>query len=170
LINKSKSFKKIFNEYYSPLCNYALKITNNKEEAEDIVIDLFANFWESNTLERIENIERYLLRSVKFKSIDYLRKSTKYKSIKIFDIKDQISEFTNDFAEAEIDSLLAYFSSKLPTKTRQVFLLSRRSGKSYRQIAEELKISIKTVEAQMGRALKLMRTYLKEFGFLSIFI
>jgi RNA polymerase sigma-70 factor (ECF subfamily) len=62
--------------------------------------------------------------------------------------------------------LLHYFAAKLPPKTKQVFLLSRESNLTYKEIAEKLHISIKTVEAQMTRALRKMRSILKEQRFL----
>jgi len=170
VINKIDWFKKIFEEFYSPLCNYAFKITGNKEEAEDIVQSLFIKFWESPEFNKIGKIERYLLRSVKFKSIDYLRRKNKTQQIQLIDIHDNKLDSGLEFSESDIEPLLAYFAAKLPPKTREVFLLSRKSKKTYKQIAEELNISIKTVESQMGRALKQMRNLLKEHGFLSLII
>jgi len=65
--------KNLFNQYYSPLCNYATKIISDSTIAEDIVQDLFVQLWENEKLEKIENTERFLLRATKYKCIDYLR-------------------------------------------------------------------------------------------------
>jgi RNA polymerase sigma-70 factor (ECF subfamily) len=168
-MSKVQYFKNIFSTYYSPLCNYALKITRNKDEAEDIVQNLFIYFWENDSLENVENIEGYLLRSVKFKCIDYLRSKNSY-HFRINDIRDYSYNTSCEITDDEIEPLLAYFTAKLPPKTKEVFLLSRKSDMTYKQISAELNISVKTVESQMSRALKHMRKMLKAQGFFSLLI
>lgn len=158
-------FAQIFHLYYSPLCNYAMKVTGSDIMAEDIVQNLFIQLWQTNALENIQNPEAYLLRSVKFKCIDYFRKHKDDKVIGLDGLTDDMADSVNEISEDEIEPLLHYFAAKLPPKTRQVFLLSRQSGMTYRQIAEKLDISVKTVENQMGAALKQMRTILKENDF-----
>ncbi|HPR62335.1 MAG TPA: sigma factor, partial [Prolixibacteraceae bacterium] len=66
--------EKVFHRYYSPLCNYASKIIGNSHDAEDMVQTIFIQLYNKNQLANIDNIENYLLRSVKFKCIDFLRK------------------------------------------------------------------------------------------------
>lgn len=162
--------KHIFNEYYSPLCNYATKIVKESTIAEDIVQSLFIQLWETNKLTTIEKPERFLLRSTKFKCIDYLRKHNASSTVLID------SELTNekanllDLNEEDIEPLLHYFASKLPPKTREVFLLSRTSGLTYKEIANEKGIAVKTVEAHMSKALKTMRILLKEHDFFSLLL
>jgi RNA polymerase sigma-70 factor (ECF subfamily) len=160
-------FETLFHEYYSPLCNYALRIVNDYFVAEEIVQNLFVEFWEKQKLAEIENVERYLLRSVKFKCFDYFRG----KKPAIVQIPENIESGGNDIegiSESEVEPLLHYFAAKLPPKTREVFLLSRKSGLTYKEIANELNISVKTVENQMGRALRIMKVLLKENHFLSL--
>ena len=156
----------IFHQYYSPLCNYALKIIRDDAMSEDIVQNLFIQLWESNKLSGAKNVERFLLRAVKYKCIDYLRtKKTKNEvSLQNFDNLKSIS--VNELSEEEIEPLFHYFAAKLPVKTREVFLLSRKSGLTYKEIAEEMDISVKTVENQMGRALRKMKELLKEQKYL----
>ena len=88
--------------------------------------------------------------------------------------RDQIvAEVMTDKAtveEEDIEPILHYFTAKLPPKTREVFLLSRKSGLTYNEIAAELEISAKTVENQMGRALRIMRELLKENEFLALLL
>ena len=164
-----KRFEQFFHLHYSPLCNYARKVTGNDVLAEDIVQDLFMQLWQKDQLAHIDNLERYLLRAIKFKSIDQFRK---HKTIVWYSLADsafdQLSEDLGAITEEEIEPLLHYFAAKLPPKTRQVFLLSRESGMTYNQIAEEMNISVKTVEHQMGRALKQMKAILKTSGFYSL--
>lgn len=163
--------KQIFKEYYSPLCNYATKIVKVPSIAEDIVQSLFIQLWENDTLSSIENHERFLLRSVKFKCIDYLRKNNS----SITQLTNEASsnnQSTNleDLNEEDIEPLLHYFASKLPPKTREVFLLSRTSGLTYKEIALEKGIAVKTVEAHMSKALRTMRGLLKEHDFFSLLV
>ena len=160
----TNQFENIFRQYYSPLCNYASKIVHDDVIAEDIVQALFIQLWENKKLEKVEKIERFLLRAVKFKSIDYLRTKKVTTEVLIEEIED--NQNIGELKEEEIEPLLHYYASKLPTKTREVFLLSRKSGLSYKEIAEEQGISVKTVENQMGKALKTMRKLLKEQDYL----
>lgn len=162
--------KHIFTQYYAPLCNYATKIINDNSSAEDIVQSLFIQLWESDKLSTIENPERFLLRSTKFKCIDFLRKKSKNTETTLNDTFNISNTTTSDLNEEDIEPLLHYFASKLPPKTREVFLLSRTSGLTYKEIAEEKGISVKTVEAHMSNALKKMRTLLKEHDFFSLLL
>ena len=147
----------IFHQYYSPLCNYAVKIIADNAMAEDIVQNLFIQLWENNKLKDIKNPEHFLLRAVKYKCIDYLRTKKTKNEIPLENLDDIISTPENELAEEDIEPLFYYFTAKLPAKTREVFLLSRRAGLSYKEIAEEMDISVKTVENQMGRALRKMK-------------
>ena len=165
------SIKNIFNTYYNPLCNYAAKIVKDNDTAEDIVQSLFIQLWENDKLTSIEHPDRFLLRSTKFKCIDYLRKQKQFSEISL---DDNNLDFQNsgviDLDESDIEPLLHFFASKLPPKTREVFLLSRTSNLTYAQIAEEKGIAIKTVEAHMSKALKTMRFLLKEHDFFSLLL
>jgi len=165
-----KPFEQIFQQFYSPLCNYATKIIRDDIISEDIVQQLFIQLWENGKLMDANNTERYLLRATKFKCIDYLR-SIKNKNISLpEELPDLIQTENSELLEEDIEPLLHYYASKLPPKTREVFLLSRKSGLTYKQIAEEMDISIKTVENQMGRALRKMRELLKEQEYLAFLI
>ncbi len=157
--------EKLFHRYYSPLCNYASKIVGNRHDAEDVVQHLFIQLLQKNNLETIVNIESYLLRCVKFKCIDYLR--TRQLTSEIEGLSEEASIVNNDVSEADIEPLFHYYAAKLPPKTREVFLMSRVGQMTYKEIADELKVSQKTVENQMGNALKKLKSILnKEHYFL----
>ncbi|MEM8567578.1 MAG: RNA polymerase sigma-70 factor [Bacteroidota bacterium] len=159
-------FKKIFEKYYNPLCNYAASIIKDSNAAEDLVQRLFVQLWEKQMLHKVENKPKYLIRSTKFKCIDYLR-SRKIHSLPLESIPEPVAEEIH-LEEDDIIPLLHFFASSLPPKTKQVFLLSRIDGYSNQEIAEELNISVKTVENQMTRALKHLRKILKEHHYLSL--
>jgi len=152
----------LFNQYYSPLCNYATKIISDSTIAEDIVQDIFVQLWENEKLNNIENTERFLLRATKYKCIDYLRTKRINIEISLENLPEIIYTEDKDINEEDIEPLLYYYTSKLPPKTREVFLLSRKSGLTYKEIANDLNISVKTVENQMSRALRIMRELLKD--------
>lgn len=164
----SKNIESVFHDYYSPLCNFAIQIVKDSFIAEEIVQKLFIEIWEKDKFSLIQDFERYLLRSTKYKCYDHLRKQNQ--EVSIHELPGISSDQVEDpeLSEEDIDPLLHYFAAKLPPKTREVFLLSRENGLSYKEISEELSISVKTVENQMGRALRMMRKLLKEHHFLPV--
>jgi RNA polymerase sigma-70 factor (ECF subfamily) len=166
-MKNSKAFEKIFHEHYSPLCNFAVKIVNDFDIAEEIVQDLFVQLLENKSLDKVEFIDRFLIRSVKFKCIDFLRKkqTSNHVAFEQLTESDLVSE--NIESEEELHALFDYLIANLPPKTKEVFLLVRQSGLSYKEVAAKLKISDKTVENQMSRALKKIRLFLKGYGYLS---
>lgn len=162
------SFKEIFEEYYSPLYNYAASILNDRELAEDVVQQLFIQLWEKQALEHVEHPQAYLLRSTKFKCIDYLR-SNQIKPLSV-ELVPESELIQHEFHDEDIIPMLHFFAASLPPKTREVFLLSRVEGYSNQEIADQLEVSIKTVENQMTRALKKLREILKEHKYLSLYL
>ena len=128
-----------------------------------------SNFGNKKKIDDIQNIEPFLLRATKFKCIDYLRtKKNKY-IIDLSEIQNPSFQTPSEIGEEDIDPLLHYFAAKLPPKTRHVFLKSRENGMTYKEIASDMNISVKTVENQMGRALRQMRSILKQHHILSLF-
>ncbi len=157
-----EKFEHIFHLYYSPLCNYASKIVGNSHDAEDIVQNLFIQLFRKNNLNTIKNIENYLLRSVKFKCIDFLRSHKITSNIDSLSDNYDITTDNNEITEADIEPLFYYYAAKLPPKIREVFLMSRVGQMSYNEIAEELNVSNKTVENQISSALKKLRNILNK--------
>ncbi len=165
-----KKIENMFHQFYSPLCNYAYKIVNDDFIAEEIVQSLFIQLFEKINWNEIRQIEPYLLRCVKFKCIDYLRKETRYQTTDLKGLQDLTATGHQEITEDDIEPLFHYYAAKLPPKTREVFLLNRQGGLTYKEIAEELNISVKTVEGQMNRALKKMKDLLKDFPLLLSFL
>lgn len=155
-----KNIDQIFYTYYSPLCNYAWKIIGNKDDAEDLVQAFFIQFIQNKNQKDIQLTEAYLIKSIKYKCIDFLR-SQKNK-FETHALPEHLSILPHEITEDEIEPLFYYYAAKLPPKTREVFLLSRVSKLTYKEIAEELNVSQKTVENQMGSALKKLKVLLNE--------
>ena len=160
-----QEFEDIFHDFYSPLCNYATKVVGNSHDAEDLVQTLFIQLYGKGNINTIKNLESYLLRCAKFKCIDFLR--TRQHATNLDNLPDETGYGTNDITEEDIEPLFHYYAAKLPPKTREVFLMSRVGQMTYKEIATELNVSQKTVENQMGNALKKLKSILqKEHYFL----
>ena len=162
----SSTLKEIFHENYASLCNYAAVMIKDKHNAEDIVQSVFIQLWENEKIFQLEHAETYLLKCVRYKCIDFLRSPQRHKTIQLSDLPNMGREDNHNLKEEEILPLLHFFTSKLPPKTQQVFLMSRNLGLTYKEIAKELNVSVKTVENQMGTALKKLRVLLKEHNYL----
>lgn len=132
----------------------------NSDDAEDLVQNLFIQLYKNDKLQPINNIENYLLRSVKFKCIDFFRTQQHTSSIEV--LPDDSAIETSEITEADIEPLFYYYAAKLPPKTREVFLMSRVGQMTYKEIAEALNISQKTVENQMSGALKKLKSVLNK--------
>ncbi len=162
----NKEFKEIFDKNYAPLCNYAAAIIKNKHAAEDLVQSVFIQLWEKKKFIEMDKPASYLMLCVKNKSIDYLRALKRNKETSMDELPEKLVHKIQHLKEEDIDPILSYFVSKLPPKTKNVFLLSRKQGLSYKEIANQLGVSSKTVENQMSSALKKMRILLKEHHYL----
>ena len=167
-----EEYHSLFKEHYSSMCNYAFAMVKSHEDAEDIVQGVFVDFWNKSDKESITaQFENYLIRSVKFKCIDFHRKEVvkrKYEEVAIHE-QSHFDEEDNEENPA-LKDLISLSISQLPEKTREVFKLSKLEGMSYKEIAEQLKISPKTVENQMGRAFKMLREKLKNYKDLLILL
>ncbi|MBN4072422.1 RNA polymerase sigma-70 factor [Crocinitomix catalasitica] len=159
-----EEFNQLFERLYSPLCNYAFAIVKDHDDAEDIVQSIFVDFWNKENKEGIEvKLDNYLIRAVKFKCIDLQRKAVvkrKYEAEAVHTavlMEEEVEE-----ENTNLKDILQLSIAKLPEKTRKVFMMSKLDGLSYKEIADHMGISPKTVENQMGRAFKHLRKMLKE--------
>lgn len=162
-----KQFQVVFKTYYNLLCNYAFTFTRDEDVCEDIVQDLFIKVWEQRRdLLREASIRYYLFTAVRNNCISWLRKGKQQNTVKWED-QEAIAvapEYPREPSGNQKDQrqLLEQAIAQLPPKCKEVFLLSRFGKLSYREIASALGISEKTVENQLGKALKTLRAFLKE--------
>lgn len=157
-----QDFKQLFEQYYNPLCNFANSILYDSVKAEDAVQDVFVKMWQKKeSIDGLENIKSYLFRATKNKCIEYLRKLKLDQKLSEENARRiEVSSSINTDDEADkylLKEKLFKSIRQLPPKCRNVFTLSKINGLTYNEIAEELDISSKTVENQMGRALRLLR-------------
>jgi RNA polymerase sigma-70 factor (ECF subfamily) len=165
-ISNQKEFQQIYLKFFNGLSNYAFSILKDKDSAKDVVQEVFLDLWRKRKELQIKtSIDAYLLRSVKFKSIDYIRKaSTKQQyaasvSAQAIDYSDQLYD-EDDLEERK--QRISYAIAQLPPKCRKAFLMSRLQGFTYKEIAQEMNVSVKTIENQISRAFKLLRNLLND--------
>lgn len=158
------AFEFLFKEHYEPLCLYLGYFIKQHDVVEQIVQEVFVNIWENRkTFSPKGNIKSYLYRAVKNRALNY----TKHEMVKTksqADLKEiYYSDETNierQFERNELLKLIEEGVEQLPEKCREVFVLVKFNGTSYNEAAEILNISPKTVENQMGKALKKLRDFL----------
>ncbi len=158
-------FEQLFREYFSPLCNFALGYVNDLDTAKEIVQEVFINLWDKkDSITSDKSVKAYLFTSVRNRCLNYIRDHKKFRSY-VLDVELEDYEMVfenNSMTQTETQIKIQQAIEKLPEKCRQVFQLSRFDELKYKEIAEKMGISIKTVEAQVSKALKILREELKE--------
>jgi RNA polymerase sigma-70 factor (family 1) len=164
---KESAFNYFFDFYYSGLCIYAKKYLNDQHVIEEIVQSIFMKLWKDRKSINIDtSVRAYFFRAVHNKCVDILRhkKVKEDYEEKILEADESFTEVTwETFIESELYALLMKAIEKLSPECRKIFIFSRIKNYANKEIAEKLNISIKTVENQMTRALKLMRSELKDY-------
>lgn len=161
------AFEMLFKTYYQPLCNYAYTFLQDKEDAEEIVQSTFLLVWEKrDTLAIRTSVKPYLYAMVRNACLNVI----KHEKIKQkfageeMALADRGHDSVNHaIATNELENRIKAALEALPEQCRLVFKLSRFEELKYAEIAEQLNISIKTVENHMGKALKIMREQLKDY-------
>lgn len=147
-----------FRYYYRPLCLYAMHYLHDINLVEDVVQDCFTELWERMNNETIvSNIKSYLYMMIRNHCFDLLKKDTPIDSnLSSSDLVDIISD--EEYEERSlIEARLWTAIDSLPSRCREIFLLCKRDGLKYKEIADKLGISANTVENQVSKALKLLK-------------
>lgn len=176
------NFNSIYTAYYRKAFLFTLSYVHNDQVAEDIVSEAIIHLWELSKEKEIESIEAILITYIRSKSLNYLKhlqaqenvyqtlidKGQRELEIRISTLEAcDPKEILSEELRAKVKSLLA----DMPEKTRLAFLRDRLDGKSHKEIAEEMGISVKGVEYHINRAVKILRENLKEYApFLLFFI
>lgn len=153
-----QSFTEAFDRYYPGLCFYADKYIHDRDESRSLVQQVFVDLWiKRNKLIIGQSIKAYLFKSVHNSALDYLKhKRVESKYLREAPpVPETIDE--NVIEEAELNARINLAIEGLPGKCREIFLLCRFEELRYSEIAEKLGISVKTVEMQMGIAMKKLR-------------
>ena len=167
-----KAFEVLFRAYFSQLCAFSKKFVNDPDEAKEIVHIVFVNLWQKrDEIDTSSPLKSYLFRAVHNRSLNYLRdnkKLVRFQQPLETDQLDVYFESRDYLEENELEQKINTALEVLPEKCREIFMLSRFEGLKYREIADKLEISVKTVETQMTRAMKILREMLIDY--LVIFI
>ncbi len=150
-----KEIENLFRMYYRPLCLYSLHFIKDIDAVEDIVHDCFIELMDRVTNgQNISNKRSYLYTMVKNRSLSYLKNRNLALSVECVDIEDDVDALEErSFIEARLWGRI----DALPKSCRDIFLMSKRDGMKYQEIADELNISIKTVENQISKAYKKLK-------------
>ena len=161
-------FKKLFDDHYRPLCNFAFRITADMAKSEDVVQDVFVKIWnQQNLLQSNQNIRSFIYTMVRNHALEVIRRDGIGMKVTQHMLYLHSEETDHAVMDEEIEKYALidkiYVSIRqLPPKCGEVFTLSKINGLSYSQIGEQLNISVKTVENHMSKALKLLREMLAD--------
>lgn len=163
---ETAAFDAVFRQWYEPLCRYACRLADDDmDEAEDLVQQAFVKLWEYRArLDVSWSLKAYLYKTVHNACLNRLR--ARNVRSKYLDFNAQRLETMHTPPDDTSPELLERFQramDALPPQCRHIFELSRFETLKYREIADQLGISIKTVETQMGKALRVMRTQLADY-------
>jgi RNA polymerase sigma-70 factor (ECF subfamily) len=173
-LNKN-DFSQIYLTYYPKLICFAAEYVISKEDAENIVQDLFLFLWENRgILPTIRNLNAYLFTLIKNRCIDFLRvkvtERNRYETLQnSFEMELNLKLNSLDFfdsyhlSDAGIEKIITEAIDSLPKKCREIYILSRFENLKHKQIAEKLNVSTNTIENQIGIAIKKLRVKLKEY-------
>ena len=159
----------LFNELYSPLCQYCMSLVGEKETAEDIVQEQFVYIWENRKrLGNIQLLKLYLYKAVKNKSINHLKKQfsrvTKYDTENIAEsyLTGNLPDPEEILKNKELGHMLNKAFAQLPEKCRIIFTMKKVGELTNKEIANKLNISVKTVENQMTIAFRKLIGYISD--------
>jgi len=166
------AFELLFHECYRPMVAYAFRFLGEMEPAESVVQDVFLKFWQKRKeLMITSSLRSYLFRAVRNLSLNYLEHQkimTGYAHL-VTERESDRFDYSDFYVEVGLKEKIDAAIASLPEKRQEIFRLAREEGLKYREIAEQLNISIKTVETQMTLALKQLRTALKDYRHLVLF-
>ena len=166
-LTTNTGFEKLFRAYYQELCTYAFYYLKDQAAAEEEVQDIFVSLWKKrDELEITSSLKSYLYRATRNHCLNV---------IKHLEIRDSYKKHNEAIRKVEEQELGIHMETKelqvkidaaidqLPTERKRIFMMSRFEGLKYREIADQLNISVKTVENQMGKALAFLREQLVDY-------
>ena len=175
-------FEDIYLSYFSKMKYFAKEYVISEEDAENIVQDVFVELWENKEMLNMHmNLIAYLFTTIKNKCLNHLRhklvvqepasKLQEEYTISLRMNLDSLEAFDNNlFSDQDIEKIISRALDTLSEKCRTIFIMSNIEGKKQKEIAQELNISINTIETQMGIAYKKLRIELKDYFPILLFI
>lgn len=168
ILSNTNSFERLFRERYGFVCNVIKRYVAEKSKVEDIAQELFTELWtKKDVIVFHTSVDAYLRRMAVSRALNYIRDTKKHNwdeldvwSENPYNKSFQDPSILQKLEEEELKTVIDNALLELPEKCRFVFMMSRHDEMSYSEIAGQLGISIKTVENQIGKALKLLRSAL----------
>jgi len=155
------AFEKMFHTYYSKLCVFSNSYVRSLDAARDVVQEVFIKIWDNREeFEVRQSLKAYLYQAVRNQSLNHIEKSKQKRRLseslrKHEDLLDE--EHPIDLNTEELTQKIWKLVEELPERRRSIFILYRKHGLSYKEIAEVMDIKRKTVENQMGKSLQFLR-------------
>ena len=161
------SFEALFRSFFPGLVLFAQKYVPDRDTAMEIVHNVFLNLWEKReSLDMSTSLKSYLFRSVHNRCLNFIRDQKKFNRdgtlLEKLD-NDQFTDASDLLEEQELEQRIFDSLRALPDRCRQIFSMNRFEGMKYAEIAAKLNISVKTVETQMSKALKILREKLIDY-------
>jgi RNA polymerase sigma-70 factor (ECF subfamily) len=161
-----RAFEKLFKKYNQKLCNFCMKMLRSKTDAEGIVQNTFMKIWETRHLLN-ENLpfSSYVYKIARNKVLNEMRKqiNQRYYIEYLLEYTEMLEDTTEkNILFSELEKTIHHLISLLPDRRREIFLLSRDEGLTYKEIADKLDISENTVDTQIRKVLDFFRQSLRE--------
>lgn len=165
------AFEQLFRRYYNPLCVFVAGYIRDKELAEELVEAVFVRIWQQRDRWKVTtNLRAYLYAAARYQVLDYRRHAAVVGRVREQCVREAVSPGQGRIANpqeqyemVELDAAIREAVAGLPERCRQVFVLRWQHHLSYAEIADALGIAVKTVETQIARALKALRTKLHPY-------
>jgi RNA polymerase sigma-70 factor (ECF subfamily) len=160
------AFEELFHGLYERLVHFAYRIIHDQDQAEDVVQEMFAKLWINRHKLNIEkSITAYTFSAVRNSCYNLIKHEKVKEAHKAATLHTAAPDhfITHSIDAQDLHIRIQQCISALPPERQKIFLLSREDGLKYHEIAEKLNISVKTVEAQMGKALRFMREKLRDY-------
>ena len=158
------SYNKLFDRYYGRLCQYVYSLLMDRNDAEDVVQELFLNLWKNRgRIEIKENVSGYLYRMAKHLALNFIRSKVQTGSLSENQDLLLLSYEDNQLETEEFRIALYDCIDHLPGRSREVLLLHRVKGLKQKEISEKLSISVKTIKNQIWMSLQKLKECLENF-------
>ena len=164
-----EAFRLLYTKYFTPLCRFIFLYVQDEMEAEELATDIFVNVWERREeLDFSLSLKAYLFQSARNKALNFLRDRKEKVPLDFLESMPDAGGSQEEALELEeLQRLIEEAVCSLPKKCQMIFRKSREENKTYREIAEELDISSKTIETQISVAIKHIRNFLgKQYYYL----
>jgi RNA polymerase sigma-70 factor (ECF subfamily) len=156
------AFKCLFDSHFISLCRFADTFVKNHEDSEEIVLDVFTSIWEKREeLIILTSWKSYLFQSVRNRALNFIRDNNRYIPTSDWSLFEKAEE-DNALELNELEHFIEEAVCSLPDRCRDIFMKSRMENRTNKEIAEELNVSVKNVEAYITKALKLVKKYLSD--------